>query len=117
MTKRDRAALELAMQHARRDPDVAAQLDSKLRGMKLEDGRRWACPPEPWREVAEFAAWHCQIESLSLMPWELPPCASDGVGDEKHAKLYRQLTTAGVSVFHPDPVAALEAAAEGSGHD
>src|SRR5262245_1169960 len=106
MNKLDWPALELAMQHARRDPDVAANLDSKLKGTKLESGRRWACPPEPWKEVAEFAAWGWQVQNLGLRPWELPPCASDGVGNDKHAKLYRQLKAAGVSVYHPDPAKA-----------
>jgi hypothetical protein len=51
----DRDALERAMQIAQRDPLRAEHLASKL-----ED--------EPWIEVAEFAAYCCQIESLSLKP-------------------------------------------------
>ena len=27
----------------------------------------------PWREVAEFCSYSCQVDSLSLLPWEYPP--------------------------------------------
>jgi hypothetical protein len=39
MKQVDRQALELAMEQARREPDIAAQLDDKLQGTKLEDGQ------------------------------------------------------------------------------
>jgi hypothetical protein len=61
----DREALERAMAIAmQRDPLSAEHLASKLKD-------------EPWREVAEFAAYSCQIESLSLKPWQDPPVSID----------------------------------------
>jgi hypothetical protein len=60
MKQVDRQALELAMEQARREPDIAAQLDDKLQGTKLEDGKGWAYKPECWQDVAKFAAYRCQ---------------------------------------------------------
>ena len=60
MKQVDRQALELAMEQARREPDIAAQLDDKLHGTKLEDGKGWACRPECWQDVAKFAAYHLE---------------------------------------------------------
>ena len=57
------------MEIAQRDPLRAKHLRSKL-----ED--------EPWRDVAEFAAYSCQIELLSLKPWQSPPVHEDADADE-----------------------------------
>ena len=66
----DRDALTRAMEIcAKRDRLFAEHLESKLKD-------------EPWREVAEFAAYSCQIESLSLRPWQSPPCHVDEDADE-----------------------------------
>ena len=100
MTKTDKAALELAMQQARLDPLTATQLDSKLKGR----------PRESWQEVAEHAAFHCQIKSLNLLPWEKPPCIADHDGHEPADILLRKMLDAGVSRYHPDPLWALKAA-------
>ena len=99
MDKHDRAALKLAMEHASKEPARAAQLRSKLRD-------------EPWTEVAEFAAWCCQSRSLHLEPWSLPPCHGDSEHhpDPAARKLLDQMLAAGISRYHPDPMAALEAA-------
>ena len=95
------------MEIARRDPGRAEQ----LRAM-LED--------EEWIEVAEFAAYHCQIHALSLKPWQSPPVHIDEDADEPDSaerepntaarKLLRRMLRAGVSRFDPDPLAALERA-------
>jgi hypothetical protein len=100
----DRDALERCMKIAQRDPLRTEHLASKL-----ED--------EGWRAVAEFAAYGCQIESLSLKPWQSPPCHIDEDADEPDnaerepdtigRKLLRQMLRAGVSRFDPDPLAAL----------
>jgi hypothetical protein len=96
MKQLDRQALELALHQARLDPLTAAQLDGMLKS-------------GPWQEVAEFAAFHCQIESLNLLPWQKPPCCGDQDGTEPHDDLLRKMLAAGVSRFHPDPAKALEA--------
>ena len=44
-----KAALELAMQHGRRDPDIAERIDGQLKGLKMSNGRGWACKPERWK--------------------------------------------------------------------
>ena len=88
MKQVDRQALELAMQQARLDPLTAEQLASKLKG-------------ESWQEVAEFAAFHCQIKSLNLKPWQKPPCIAEPDGHEPADDLLRKLLAAGISKFHP----------------
>jgi hypothetical protein len=105
----DREALERAMKIAQRDPLRAEHLRSKL-----ED--------QPWREVAEFAAYSCQIDALSLKPWQDPPVIIDEDADEPNnsadrapntaaRKLLRQMLRAGVSRYEPDPLTALRQAA------
>jgi hypothetical protein len=95
---KDREALQLAMVQARQGPDGRAdQLDRMLE-------RR------PWFEVARFAAAHCQCRALRLLPWQLPPVWV-GVGDDPQAeKLWERMQRAGISRYHPDPLAALEKA-------
>ena len=100
MTEADRAALELAMEYARRDPERALQLDKKLKGER-------GILPQSWQAVAEFAAYCAQTVSLHLKPWEAPPCLSDGEGNAPEDKLCRKMLEAGISRFHPDPMAAL----------
>ena len=100
----DRDALERAMEIARRDPGRAEQ----LRAM-LED--------DEWVEVAEFFSYSLQIQSLSLKPWQSPPCHIDENADAPDdadcepntvgRKLLRQMLRAGISRFDPDPLAAL----------
>ena len=69
--------------------------------------------PADWREEAERAVYHCQIESLKLRPWQSPPCVAveNDPRDAPAVALCRQLLEAGLSLFEPDPVRALEAAA------
>jgi hypothetical protein len=56
----------------------------------------------------------CQIHALHLKPWEEPPCAADEDGpderDKEAQRLLRQMLAFGVSRWHPDPLAAIEAA-------
>jgi len=102
MTRNDRNALKLTLALCRNEsPARSHQIDSKL-----ED--------EPWEEVVRFAAFCCQGRSLHLMPWDLPPCcASEGDDsdiDAEAVKLLRKMLAAGVSRWHPDPMAAIEEA-------
>jgi len=97
----DRDALERAMQIAQRDPFRAQQLQSKLKD-------------EAWVAVAEFATYSCQIDALSLKPWESPPCHAaedDSDPQDKAAQhLLRGMLAAGVSRYDPDPLTALRQA-------
>ena len=101
MTRNDRAALKLALALAlarNESPGRAQQIDSML-----ED--------QPWAEVATFASFCVQGTSLNLMPWDLPPCCASEDDDSKvdaaAVKLLRMMLAAGVSRWHPDPLAAL----------
>jgi hypothetical protein len=106
MTRRDRVALKAAMRMARQDKMRAQQLDAKL-----ADG-------EPWEEVAAFAAYCCQRESLRLRPWECPPLHSaDEIdarerygGTAKEVALRRRMIALGISLYEPNPLAAITAA-------
>jgi hypothetical protein len=49
----------------RRDPMRARQLD----GM-LASGRSW-------QELAQFASYSMQFQTLGFRPWETPPCDAD----------------------------------------
>jgi hypothetical protein len=99
----DRAALKLALVQCRAlDPGRIPQLDKKL-----EDG----C----WVRAAEFAAFSQQIDRMGLKPWQLPPCCvrdenKPRPGEETAARVLHRMLDAGISQWHPDPLAALAAA-------
>lgn len=109
LTDADRQALTLAIKTARKhSPADRQQIDDRL-------------TREPWLTVAIFAAHGCQERALRLRPWQCwPPCAVEpnevdlrgcehrGIGSS--AALLRRMLAAGVSRWHPDPVAAIEAA-------
>jgi hypothetical protein len=102
--KVDQDALTRCMEiAARRDRARAEQLKSML-------------ADRDWDEVAEFAAYVCQTHALGLKPWEQPPCVADEDGpderDKEAQRLLRQMLTAGVSRYDPDPLAALTKAVE-----
>ena len=104
----DKDALEraIAMTRANGGPS-AVQIENKLRD-------------EPWEQVARFAAYCRQCDSLRLMPHQSPPCwihdmeatlaaGDDGImGKYAAAKLLQRMLDAGLSVYEPDPIGALE---------
>jgi hypothetical protein len=106
MRRVDREALTRALKKVRaQDPQRAQQIDAKLKD-------------EPWEQVARFAAYSCQCDSLRLKPWQSPPCWMTDVKpvDDPHRyglfaawELRRKLTASGLSAFEPDPLAALDA--------
>jgi hypothetical protein len=74
-----------------------------------------------WLEAATDASRICQETRLNLRPWECwPPCevevdSTDEPGLEHRgirnaAALLRRMLALGISRWHPDPVAAIEAA-------
>jgi hypothetical protein len=94
----DEDALKLAVKICRaRDEGSRDQID-----WKIENDR--------WRDAAEFAAYSCQYDSLNLKPWEEPPCRADENSDDDSPArtLLRRMLAAGVSRYHPDPIAALD---------
>jgi hypothetical protein len=99
MLRVDQDALRRALEMAKAEsPGRKEQLESKL-------------AEEPWEDVASFAAYCCQNRTLKLKPWQTPPCDArrDVPDDRKAYALAERLTAAGLSIFEPDPIAALAA--------
>jgi hypothetical protein len=109
LSKTDRAALELALEQMQAEgPEPAEQLE-------------WKEAHFGWFDAATLAVYHCQRKALNLKPWESPPCWIDDPdevmakpmnhrGEHQAAKLLRTMLDFGISSYHPDPVAAIEAA-------
>jgi hypothetical protein len=104
MTRRDRDALKRALAMARAmDPEIAQAVDTSLKS-------------RTWQAAAEYAAYQCQMRSLKLRPWQAPPMRSNGEvdggygGTEQQVGLRRRMIALGLSVYEPDPLAALERA-------
>jgi hypothetical protein len=113
----------------RRMLSQARSCDALKRAIELTkaegDGRRKQLDAmlkeEGFEYAGTFAARHCQCRTLRLKPWELPPCE---VEDEKPAvdpnqiglvkawNVRQRLQAAGLSVYEPDPLAALAVFAE-----
>jgi hypothetical protein len=107
MRKVDREALRRAMGMVEADPVRQAVAQMKLRD-------------ETWEEVALSAAYSCQCDSLHLKPWQPPPMWVDedrprddhpSAGKVAAWELRRRLIAAGLSIYEPDPIRRLEAAA------
>jgi hypothetical protein len=84
-------------------------------GKAQADQLDWMVKDQGWLKAAMFAASCCQRDALRLKPWQSPPCwvADENeprVGEEDAARLLRRMLKAGISEFHPDPMAALEKA-------
>lgn len=58
-------------------------------------------------DVLLSACYHVQMKSLQLHAWEIPPCIGRGAAAQRLADRMMQL---GLSVYEPDPLAALAAA-------
>lgn len=112
LSRNDRDALTLAIEQCRAEsPGRAWQIDEKLKD-------------ESWEDVGLFAAFCCQFNSLKLKPWQIPPCDihdpdagrrpdQEGKGSDgrrEAASLLKQMLAVGISKFHPNPEAAIEAA-------
>ncbi len=71
-------------------------------------------PDRIMTRAEQRAAYSAQIHSLSLRPWEEPPCVQDphvplrgSPAELKAMRLLRQMLAAGISRWHPDPLKAL----------
>jgi hypothetical protein len=89
----DREALQRCVDLMLRDRELGELVRAKLRD-------------EPWRSVAEFCSYSCQMDALRLKPWEHPP-AWGGTPDAD--ALVERLRACGLSRFEPDPGSALAA--------
>jgi hypothetical protein len=102
MNRVDREALKRALALLRADPEYSAQILSKLAA-------------EPWEDVAEFAAFCAQSDSLGLQPWQSAPMYAGLSPHQPDAlALMVRLVGAGLSRFEPDPIAALAQARSAS---
>ena len=105
----DKAALERAVETTRNESAARRrQVDSFLSS-------------QDWLDTAMFCAGCAQSRSLRLMPWQPSPCTIDDIasaldiadetrGYRAAAQLLQRMERCGVSRWHPDPVAASEAA-------
>jgi hypothetical protein len=101
MSPADRKALRRALTLLRAEPEYAAQIAERLK-------------VEPWEQVAEFAAYNCQCDSLDLKPWQDPPMHAEIRPDPDSLALLVKLLGHGLSRYEPDPIAALAEARRGA---
>jgi hypothetical protein len=102
-TKNDITSLKLAIEYAK--GDRKEQIESML-------------VDNSWIEVAQFASYHCQMESLRLDSTDSPPCWIDDPdnphpegpwhwGEREAAQLLKKMMSLGISKYHPDPIKAV----------
>ena len=86
------------------------QLQSMLRDVERGE--------DDWVSVARFACYGMQTKTLGLRPWECPPSSACRITDDnnlgrdyfegaKALALKERLISAGLSIYEPDPLAAL----------
>jgi hypothetical protein len=65
---------------------------------------------QSFEEIGMSAAYGCQCRSLRLKPWESPPMYAHLHPDDRQLQvLVEKMLAAGLSLYEPDPVGALEA--------
>ena len=107
LDERDTAALDLALAQCRAlGEERNRQIDQLL-------------TERPRRHVAMLASYIMQIRNLNLGPGDCAPCwvvdpNTIRKGDQAAAKLVRRMLRAGISQYHPNPMAALKAANGGA---
>ena len=108
MTKKDREALELCVKIVE-SGDRASHFEELRKGKPNPHGG-WFIKPMTWEEMAILACHWCQYESLHLKPWQSAPhrpSVDPMNGDDGAIRLRDKMLAAGVSIYHPDPLAAL----------
>ena len=91
----DIEALERAIKIASLKPRMKEHLDDLLQS-------------RPWIDVAQTAAFRCQMEALDLKPWQEPPGFCTG-RDRAAERMCAKLLAANLSQYEPDPINALAA--------
>jgi hypothetical protein len=102
------------------DIDALKRALKFMRAVSEEQSARYDALLEErgWRETSVRAAYNAQIKSLGLRPWQAVPFeAADEVAEgggygrtEPEVGLRRRLLAANLSLYEPDPIAALAAA-------
>jgi hypothetical protein len=108
LTRIDRDALERALELARAE---SVQERDRFDALETRYG---------WQEAASRASYSRQVKTLKLRPWQCPPCdcrsdeTGPGYGHSRgEVLLRRRMLKAKISLFEPDPIAALEKIAAG----
>jgi len=102
ITSTDREALQLAIDLTLAEPDEDRV--AQVRKMLAE---------REWDEVARFCAYHGQFDALNLLPWQNTPSEVDDPDEDMATpqhKMARRMMALGISKYHPDPIAAIQAA-------
>ena len=109
LSRVDRDALRRAYATARAESEAYRK---HLDGIEAREG---------WVSAAENASYHLQVKNLALKPWHCPPCdcRSDEIGhgygrSRGEVMLRRRMLESGLSLYEPDPAAALEKVAAGA---
>jgi hypothetical protein len=93
----DREALQRSLAMTLVEPDRTKQIQSMLK-------------ERDWFEVASFASYDQQSKNLQCKPWESPPCWIGGYHEveSEYLEIGKRLVQAGLSLFEPDPLKALQ---------
>ena len=108
-----RRAVEWGKDYQRREPQIKVFPSP----MPLEGS------PE-WIELATYLAVHAQVQALGLRPWETVPCQTENCDDAHinpngwgnrpdEVALLRKMIRLGISIYEPDPPAAISRAEHG----
>jgi hypothetical protein len=102
------------------DTDALTRVLEIMRAVSEEERAHYdaVLEREGWVEAATRAAYNAQIKSSGLRPWQAPPFEAadevdEGGGYGKTAEevgLRRRMIELGISLFEPDPRAAIKAA-------
>lgn len=104
----DRAALQMAI-----DLTLAEEDEARVEQVKEMLAKR------SWDEVARFCSYHRQFDVLNLLPWQSTPSEVDNPDEDlvtPQHMLTKKMLALGISQYHPDPIAAIEAAEKKAKH-
>jgi hypothetical protein len=129
LTEADIAALQLALDLTLADDPPDSGRVEQITDMLTDPEYLYG---NIWRDVADLAVYHQQMERLHMLPWQGPPCwiiteaeadailvkgpvlsvtgNGEDIGDCKCARLLKRMLRHDVSPYHPDPVKAIRAA-------
>ena len=120
LASRDREALQLAIDVVLSNPEDPQYEGLRNRLGHVDDEADSKEKDRLWREAAEFASYGYQYDILGLNPSQDPVCVLDdyeqiiqaGPSHRNYqgARIRRKLINYGISVWHPDPVRAIEEA-------
>jgi hypothetical protein len=102
----DTEALELCLKTVLEGPEDRKGRHKQIGGM-AEENRA---------EASQLCSYLLQKKALGLKPWDNLPCWGDDVGNAPTPRLVRRLRKHGISIYHPDPLRALQEIGAGNGY-